>query len=95
MIFGDTKTFVIPRNAPQGTTPPRIDYIAYAIENWERNAVTTELERRGLNPPDTENSFHIKDPNGFDPQISGKDMNLPSVSRLRSLSVEARFILSI
>jgi hypothetical protein len=50
LIFGDTKTFVIPRNAPQGTTPPRIDYIAYAIENWERNAVTTELERRGLNP---------------------------------------------
>jgi hypothetical protein len=37
--------------------------------------VKAELERRGLNPtPDTENSFHVKDPNGFDLQISGKDM---------------------
>jgi catechol 2,3-dioxygenase-like lactoylglutathione lyase family enzyme len=75
LVIGDTNTFVIPRNAPQGTTPPRIDHIAYTIENWDKNAVHAELERRGLNPqPDTENSFHIKDPNGFDLQISGKDM---------------------
>jgi len=65
------------------------------IEYRKTNEVKTESERRGLNPPDAENSFHIKDPNGFDLQISGKDMNLPSVSRLRSLSVEARFILSL
>ena len=57
------------------STPPRIDHIAYTIENWDKNAVKAELERRGLNPqPDTENSFHIKDPNGFDLQISGKEM---------------------
>ena len=75
LILGDTSTFVIPRNAPQGSTPPRIDHIAYTIENWDKDAVKAELERRGLNPrPDTENSFHIKDPNGFDLQISGKDM---------------------
>jgi catechol 2,3-dioxygenase-like lactoylglutathione lyase family enzyme len=75
LILGDTNTFVIPRNAPQGSTPPRIDHIAYTIENWDKDAVKAELERRGLNPrPDTENSFHIKDPNGFDLQISGKDM---------------------
>lgn len=75
LILGDTNTFVIPRNAPQGSTPPRIDHIAYTIENWDKNAVKVELERRGLNPqPDTENSFHIKDPNGFDLQISGKEM---------------------
>jgi hypothetical protein len=78
LIIGDTNTFVIPRNAPQGSMPPRIDHIAYTIENWETNAVKAELERRGLNPqPDTENSFHIKDPNGFDLQISGKDMKPP------------------
>ncbi len=75
LILGDTNTFVIPRNAPQGSTPPRIDHIAYTIENWDKNAVKAELDRRGLNPqPDTENSFHVKDPNGFDLQISGKEM---------------------
>jgi hypothetical protein len=28
LVFGDTNTFVIPRNAPQGSTPPRVDHIA-------------------------------------------------------------------
>ena len=75
LIIGSTNTFVIPRNAPQGSTPPRIDHIAYTIENWDKNAVRAELERRGLEPrADTENSFHVKDPNGFDVQISSKEM---------------------
>lgn len=75
LILGDTNTFVIPRNAPQGSAPPRIDHIAYTIETWDKNAVKAELERRGLDPKeDTENSFHVKDPNGFDLQISGKEM---------------------
>src|SRR5215469_590068 len=95
LILSRTNTFVIPRNAPPGTPPPRIEHIACTVEHRKTNEVKTELERRGLNPPDTENSFHIKDPNGFALQISGKDMNFPSVSRLRSLSVETRFILSI
>lgn len=75
LVLGDTNTFMIPRNAPAGSTPPRIDHIAYTIENWDKDAVKAELDRRGLNPQaDTENSFHVKDPNGFDLQISGKDM---------------------
>lgn len=75
LILGDSNTFVIPRNAPQGSTPPRIDHIAYTIETWDKNAVKAELERRGLSPKeDTENSFHVQDPNGFDLQISGKEM---------------------
>jgi catechol 2,3-dioxygenase-like lactoylglutathione lyase family enzyme len=75
LILGDTNTFMIPRNAPAGSTPPRVDHIAYTIENWDKNAVKAELDRRGLDPrPDTDNSFHIKDPNGFDLQISGKEM---------------------
>src|SRR5215469_10007282 len=93
-ILSSTNTFVVPRNAPPGTRRRRLTTWR-TIEYRKTNEVKTESERRGLNPPDTENSFHIKDPNGFDLQISGKDMNLPSVSRLRSLSVEARFILSI
>lgn len=75
LVPGESNTVMIPRNAPAGTTPPRIDHIAYTIENWDKDAVKAELERRGLDPKeDTENSFHVKDPNGFDLQISGKEM---------------------
>lgn len=71
LSFGDT--FLIPRNRPANT--PRIDHIAYTIDNWDKNAVEAELKRRGLQPkPDTENSFHVEDPNGFDLQISGREM---------------------
>jgi catechol 2,3-dioxygenase-like lactoylglutathione lyase family enzyme len=71
LSFGDT--FIIPRNRVGGA--PRIDHIAYTIDNWNREAVQAELKRRGLDPrPDTENSFHVKDPEGFDLQISGKGM---------------------
>jgi len=73
LSFGDT--FLLPRNARNGATPPRVDHIAYTIENWNKAAVEAELKRRGLEPrPDTDNSFHVKDPDGFDLQISGKEM---------------------
>jgi catechol 2,3-dioxygenase-like lactoylglutathione lyase family enzyme len=75
LVLSDSNTFIIPRNAPQEVTPPRIDHIAYTIAAWDKNTVRAELERRSLQPrPDTDNSFHVKDPNGFDLQISGKDM---------------------
>lgn len=73
LAFGDS--FLLPRNARNGATTPAIDHIAYTIDNWNKDAVEAELNRRGLKPrPDTENSFHIKDPDGFDVQISGKEM---------------------
>jgi len=73
MSFGNT--FLLPRNARQGVTAPRVDHIAYTIETWDKDAVETELKRRGLSlRPDTEDSFHVKDPDGFDLQISGKNM---------------------
>jgi catechol 2,3-dioxygenase-like lactoylglutathione lyase family enzyme len=73
LSFGDT--FLLPRNGRQGMPTPHVDHIAYTIEHWNQADVKAELERRGLNPrPDTENSFHVKDPDGFDLQISGKDM---------------------
>ena len=73
MSFGNT--FLLPRNARPGVTAPRVDHIAYTIETWDKNAVEAELKRRGLSPrPDTEDSFHVKDPDGFDLQISGKNM---------------------
>jgi catechol 2,3-dioxygenase-like lactoylglutathione lyase family enzyme len=71
--FGDS--FMIPRNARNGGQTPLVDHIAYTIDTWNKDAVETELKRRGLQPrPDTENSFHVKDPDGFDVQISGKEM---------------------
>src|SRR5882724_9266024 len=73
LAFGDT--FLLPRNGRAGGTVPQVDHIAYTIENWDKDAVEAELKRRGLQArPDTENSFHIKDPDGFDVQISGKEM---------------------
>ena len=74
LAFGDS--FIIPRKSrhPEGRTP-FIDHVAYTIDNWDTLAVEAELKRRGLDPrPDTENSFHIKDPDGFDLQICGKAM---------------------
>ena len=57
-----------------------IDHISFGIEPWDTDKVKAELERRGLNPrPDMvgENfkSFHVKDPDGWDLQISDKTRN--------------------
>lgn len=71
LSFGDS--ILIARNHAAPT--PRIDHVAYTIDNWDRHAVEAELKRRGLQPrPDTENSFHVKDPEGFDLQIAGREM---------------------
>lgn len=72
LSFGDTA--IIPRNRPSDT--PRIDHIAYTIDNWDKDAVEAELKRRGLQPrPDGETSFLVKDPAGFDVQIgNGKSL---------------------
>jgi len=80
LVFGNS--FMIPRNrrVPQGQTPDPnakgfIDHIAMTIDKWDKSAVETELKRRNLEPrPDTENSFHVIDPDGFDLQISGIEM---------------------
>jgi catechol 2,3-dioxygenase-like lactoylglutathione lyase family enzyme len=75
LSFGDT--FLLPRNGrpDSKTPPPHVDHVAYTIDNWNKADVEAELKRRGLTPrPDTEDSFHVKDPDGFDLQISGRNM---------------------
>ena len=73
LAFGNS--FLLPRNVRQGRTAPNVDHIAYTIEVWDEKKVEAELRKRGHEPRvDTENSFHIKDPDGFDLQISGKEM---------------------
>ncbi len=74
LAFGDQGTWLLPRNA-RDTPPPHVDHIAYTIADWDKDRVEAELKKRGLEPrPDTENSFHVKDPDGFDLQISGQGM---------------------
>ncbi len=59
---------------------PLVDHIAYRIADWDTNTVKAALEKRGLTPRLDTNagpnephyvSFHVKDPDGFDLQISG------------------------
>jgi catechol 2,3-dioxygenase-like lactoylglutathione lyase family enzyme len=54
-----------------------IDHVAWGIEPWDTETVKAELERRGLRPrPDMVGehfkSFHVKDPDGWDLQISNQ-----------------------
>lgn len=71
--FGNT--FLLPRNTRDDKVG-YIDHMAYTIANWDKDKVEAELKRRGLDPkPDTPDSFHIKDPDGFDVQIAGEKLN--------------------
>jgi catechol 2,3-dioxygenase-like lactoylglutathione lyase family enzyme len=52
-----------------------INHVSYGIANWNTEGVKTELEKRGLKPRpdmvgDNFKSFHVKDPDGWDLQIS-------------------------
>jgi catechol-2,3-dioxygenase len=72
--FGNS--FIVARNAREGRAPGSIDHVAYTIDTWDKAAVEAELKRRGHMPRvDTDNSFHITDPDGFDVQIAGKGMD--------------------
>jgi catechol 2,3-dioxygenase-like lactoylglutathione lyase family enzyme len=73
LTFGDT--FIIPRKPRQdGAQTPHVDHIAITIENFDKQAVFEELKRRGLEPREDQESYHVKDPDGFDLQISSKEM---------------------
>lgn len=59
--------------APQSQVT--IDHIAYTIADWDAKKVEAILKARGLNPSkDTDYSFHVTDPHGYDLQISGIGM---------------------
>ena len=60
-----------------GNRPPRmakISNLAFGIEPWDTAKVEAELQKRGLNPVAEHSgdfkSFHIKDPDGFDIQVT-------------------------
>jgi catechol 2,3-dioxygenase-like lactoylglutathione lyase family enzyme len=76
------------REGAPARKPPLVDHIAYTIDKWNKDEVEEHLKSRGLKKkaggpgrlapdeyrPDTDLSFHILDPDGFDLQISGKGM---------------------
>jgi catechol 2,3-dioxygenase-like lactoylglutathione lyase family enzyme len=54
-----------------------VDHISFGVEPWDTDKVKTELESRGLMPRpdmvgDNFKSFHVKDPDGWDLQISNQ-----------------------
>src|SRR6204780_549240 len=60
--------------APPEQTSVLVDGFGFAIEPWNARTVEAELRKRNLNPVADNNgkgfeSFHVKDPDGFDVQI--------------------------
>jgi len=70
LSFGDN--ILIVRNRQPA---PKVDHIAYTIENWDREKETieAELKRRGLKivQGDIKTSLHVLDPDGFEVQFGG------------------------
>ena len=72
-------SFLMPRKTRQPDGSAFIDHMCYTIEDWDRKVVEDELRARGFDPKaDTDESFHIKDPDGFGLPIgSSKLMYVP------------------
>lgn len=73
-ILGFGTTMLVIRKTRQPDNKPYIDHIAYTIDNWDEAGVEAELRRRGHEPYIDNGqffkSFHIKDPDGFDVQVT-------------------------
>jgi catechol 2,3-dioxygenase-like lactoylglutathione lyase family enzyme len=66
------------KTAPPEQTTVLVDGFGFAIEPWKAKTVEAELRKRGLNPVADDNgkgfeSFHVRDPDGFDVQICNKN----------------------
>ena len=66
------------RGGPRAPVTALWDSFCFGIEPWNAKTVEAELKKRGLNPvADNDGkdfqSFHVKDPDGFDVQISNGD----------------------
>jgi len=73
LAFGDS--FIVARKSREADSKPLVDHFAITIDTWNKDAVEAELKRRGLESrPDTDDSFIVKDPDGFSLQISGRGM---------------------
>ena len=64
--------------APPEQTSALVDGFGFAIEPWDARTVEAELRKRNLGPVPDHNgrgfeSFHVKDPDGFDLQIGNRN----------------------
>jgi len=64
--------------APPEATRAVVDGFGFAIEPWDAKTVEAELRRRDLNPMSDNGgggfeSFHVKDPDGFDVQLANSN----------------------
>ncbi len=84
LAIGDVGEIII-RNrrtpAPAADGGPQvtsvIDHISFGIDPWDKDRVKAELTSRGLSPRDDFQdggfeSYHVKDPDGWDLQISNQ-----------------------
>jgi hypothetical protein len=83
LAIGDVGEIIIRnrRNPPPAASGPQVtgvvDHISFGIEPWNKDSVKAELTRRGLSPRDDFQdggfeSYHVKDPDGWDLQISNQ-----------------------
>jgi catechol 2,3-dioxygenase-like lactoylglutathione lyase family enzyme len=85
------------RGAARAPSNAVIDSVCFGIEPWEPKKIEAELGKRGLTPvADNDGrgfeSFHIKDPDGFDIQLSnGNRKNRRTAAANGKLSVAAPF----
>lgn len=80
--YGDEggDTVMIVRQAAAGETSPRIVRFGFTIDNWDRNAVSSELRRMGVRPtPEGDKGFWFDDPDGNEIGVFASDyMTRPS-----------------
>ena len=66
--FGNTVLVLRP-----GQTPGKITHFCFGVKGFNLAQAEAELKKRNLNPRKDNESFHVKDPDGTDVQISSPD----------------------
>jgi catechol 2,3-dioxygenase-like lactoylglutathione lyase family enzyme len=74
---GGADTAAAPPQPPPERVPNNItiSHIAYTMKNWDKARVKAVLESWGLFPTEDGDSYHVRDPFGYDLQISGPGMH--------------------
>jgi catechol 2,3-dioxygenase-like lactoylglutathione lyase family enzyme len=72
--FGDT--FMVVRTGETGSGRPVIDHFAWNLADWDKDRVTAELKKRGLDAhaDSAGKSIMTKDLNGYPLQLCSKDL---------------------
>jgi catechol 2,3-dioxygenase-like lactoylglutathione lyase family enzyme len=66
--FGNTVLVLRP-----GQNPGRLTHFCFGVKGFNMAQAEAELRKRGLDPRKDNESFHVKDPDGTDVQISSPD----------------------